>query len=421
MANIVLVGGQWGDEGKGKIVDALAPHFDIIARYSGGPNAGHTVRRGERRIALHHVPSGILTESVQCVIGDGMVINPSGLAAEIAELEGMGIKVRGRLHVSGRAHLILPLHVEREKEREESLGSAKIGTTLRGVGPAYESKAARTGVRVVDLTDEQALRRALAAAVPAGDLDRHLQFLREAASTLGGFIADTSRFLAGRVEDGASVLFEGAQGALLDLDHGTYPFVTSSSAIAGGACTGTGISPTRIDGVMGVFKAYQTRVGSGPFPTEERTELGDKLRERGKEYGTTTGRPRRCGWFDAVLGRHAVRVNGIDSVALSLLDVLDDFDEIRVCTGYRHKGETLRDLPMESWVFEGIEPHYETLRGWKTETTGCRTFESLPQGAKDYIGFLEDAIECDIDMISVGPEPEQRATREVSKLSAWLE
>lgn len=420
MANIVVVGGQWGDEGKGKVVDFLTPRFNVVARYSGGPNAGHTVRRGERKFALHHVPSGILTDGALCVIGNGTVIDPAALVAELRALESQGISFKGRLAISGRAHVILPEHIRREKELEEARGDGRIGTTLKGVGPAYESKAARTGVRMIDLLDPAALRRALQAAVPAAEVESNAAALAEFTAVLKEYVTDTSRLLADRMEDGARVLFEGAQGSLLDVDHGTYPFVTSSSSIAGGACTGTGVSPTRIDGVLGVFKAYATRVGAGPFPTEDRGEKGEKLRARGNEYGTTTGRPRRCGWFDAVLARYSVRVNGIDSAAMTLLDVLDGFDEIPVCTGYRFRGDRVRQFPAEPWVLEAVEPEYALMKGWRTDTTGCRSFEDLPHQAQEYIRSIEDAIECDIDMISVGPEPERSAIREVSKLAAWL-
>jgi len=420
MNSAVIVGLQWGDEGKGKIVDLLTPHFSIVARYSGGPNAGHTVRRGERRFALHHIPSGILTPGVQCVIGNGAVVDPASLLEEIRSLEAEGVPVRGRLFISSRAHVILPIHIQKEKEAEESRGAARIGTTLRGVGPAYESKAARTGVRMVDLTNPEALKRALSAAAPAGAGDDLLRRFEEAASALRDLVTDTTRLLSDRMEEGASVLFEGAQGTMLDVDHGTYPYVTSSSAVAGGACSGTGVSPARIDGVLGVFKAYATRVGEGPFVTEDRGEKGDQIRERGNEYGTTTGRPRRCGWFDAVLARYAVRVNGMDSAALTLLDVLDTIEEIPVCTAYKYHGERIRQFPAEPWIIEAAEPEYTVLKGWKSDTTGCRSFDDLPYQAKEYIRAVEDAIECDVDLISVGPEPERSIMRDVSKLSAWL-
>jgi adenylosuccinate synthase len=420
VANIVVVGGQWGDEGKGKVVDFLTSRFNIVVRYSGGPNAGHTVRRGEKKFALHHLPSGILTEGVLCVIGNGTVIDPASLVAEIRALESQGITIKGRLSISSRAHVILPAHVRREKELEEARGEGRIGTTMKGVGPAYESKAARTGVRMVDLLDPSALRRALRSAIPEPEVESNAAALEEFSVALKEYVTDTSRLLAERMEDGTRVLFEGAQGALLDVDHGTYPFVTSSSSVAGGACTGAGVSPTRIDGVLGVFKAYATRVGGGPFPSEDRGDKGEKLRTRGNEYGTTTGRPRRCGWFDAVMARYSVRINGIDSAAMTLLDVLDGFDEIPVCTAYRYKGDRIRQFPTEPWVLEAVEPEFTVMKGWRSDTRECRSFEDLPHQAQEYVRSIEDAIECDIDMISVGPEPERSATREVSKLATWL-
>jgi adenylosuccinate synthase len=436
MANIVLIGGQWGDEGKGKVVDLLTRHFDIVARFSGGPNAGHTVRRGETKYALRHIPSGILTPAVTCVIGNGMVIDPAALLSEMEKLVSAGVSIRGRLFISGRAHLILSPYLEWEAAREESASGGKIGTTRRGVGPAYTGKMARTGVRVIDLYHAESLRGKLAGAVnlfaangslgagavsSEAALDHLLATCLAHAEALRPYLADTALLLDERMKAGSSVLFEGAQGTMLDLDHGTYPYVTSSSAAAGGACTGLGVSPTSIDGVLGVFKAYSTRVGEGPFPTEDREAAGELLRERGHEYGTVTGRPRRCGWFDAVAARYAARINGMDSAALTLLDVLDVFDEIRVCTGYRHKGTLLKEFPSETWLLSSCQPEYTLLKGWKTETTGCRSFGDLPAAALDYIRTIEDLIECDIDLVSVGPTPESSITREVSKLSAWLE
>ncbi len=436
MANIVLIGGQWGDEGKGKVVDLITRHFDIVARYSGGPNAGHTVRRGETKYALRHIPSGILTPSVTCVIGNGMVIDPAALLSEMEQLVSAGVSIRGRLFISGRAHVILSPYLEWEAAREESGCHGKIGTTRRGVGPAYTGKMARTGVRVIDLYDAESLRGKLAGAVSlftasgslaAGAaaseaaLDQILSTCLAHAEALRPYLADTALLLAEKMKAGSRVLFEGAQGTMLDLDHGTYPYVTSSSAAAGGACTGLGVGPTSIDGVLGVFKAYSTRVGEGPFPTEDREAAGGLLRERGHEYGTVTGRPRRCGWFDAVAARYAARINGMDSAALTLLDVLDAFDEIRICTGYRHKGTFMKEFPSESWLLSSCQPEYTLLKGWKQETTGCRSLGDLPGAALDYIRTIEDLIECDIDLVSVGPTPESSITREVSKLSAWLE
>ncbi len=437
MANIILIGGQWGDEGKGKVVDLLTSRFDVVARYSGGPNAGHTVRRGETKYALRHIPSGILAPSVVCIIGNGVVVDPAALLEEIKNLQGSGVSVENRLFVSNRAHVILPGYIAWETAREESAGAARIGTTRRGVGPAYAGKMARTGLRVIDLYDRGELTGKLSRALalfasegrlnggaPGGSsppgLDELVAASQAHAAALRPYIADTANMLRERIGRGDSVLFEGAQGTMLDIDHGTYPFVTSSNSTAGGACTGLGISPTAVDGVLGIFKAYSTRVGSGPFPTEDTTEAGALIRERGREYGTVTGRPRRTGWFDAVAARYAARINGMDCAALTLLDVLDAFDEIRICTGYRFRSEPLADFPVEPWVFAGCEPVYKTMKGWRRDTSGCRRMSDLPQEALDYIKAIEDLVECDIDLVSVSPTPEGSILREVSKLSAWL-
>jgi adenylosuccinate synthase len=441
MANIILIGGQWGDEGKGKVVDLLTPHFDVVARYSGGPNAGHTVRRGEQKYALRHIPSGILRPDVTCVIGNGVVIDPRSLREEIDALGRSGVGMEGRLKISHRAHVILPPYIEWETRREESAATGpRIGTTRRGVGPAYVGKLARTGVRVVDLDDAAALPAKLAAATAlfsaghdggpgplgaggplAGEaLDALLRACEEHRAALRPYVCDTQKLMVDRIRAGDSVLFEGAQGTMLDIDHGTYPYVTSSNPSAGGACTGLGVPPTAIDGVLGIFKAYTSRVGEGPFPTEEMGEAGALIRERGHEYGTVTGRPRRCGWFDAVAARHAVRVNGMDCAALTLLDVLDAFDELKICTAYRYKGERLTELPAESAVLAACEPEYVSLPGWHRDTTGCRALGDLPEAATGYVHRIEELIECDIDLISVAPGPEGSIQREVSKLSAWL-
>jgi len=437
MSIIVLVGGQWGDEGKGKVVDLLAPRFDIVARFAGGPNAGHTVRRGEQKYALRHIPSGAVTPGITCMIGNGVVIEPVSLLKEIEDLAARGLDLKGRLWISHRVHVILPAYIAWETRREEA-GGARIGTTRRGVGPAYAAKMARTGLRLIDLYDratlEGHLKEALAlfaddsaaalaaAGSPAGDaVAAAAEACGAHAEALRPYLADTADMIRDRIAAGSSVLFEGAQGTMLDIDHGTYPYVTSSTASAGGACAGFGVGPTSIDGVLGIFKAYSTRVGEGPFPTEEQGPVGETIRERGHEYGTVTGRPRRCGWFDAVAARYAARLNGMDSAALTLLDVLDAFDEVKVCVGYRHKGQVLERFPSEPWVVSSCEPVYRTLKGWKTPTTQCRTFDDLPAAASDYIRTIEDLIECDIDLVSVGPGPEASLTREVSKLAAWLE
>jgi len=427
MANIVLIGGQWGDEGKGKVVDLLTPHFDIVARYSGGPNAGHTVRRGETKYALRHIPSGILAPHVTCVIGNGVVIDPASLLEEIAKLRESGVSADGRLFISNRAHVILPGYVDWEKRREDGETDRKIGTTRRGVGPAYTAKIARSGLRIADLFDRSALPAKLAAAMAffgepadAAPADETVALCARHAEALAPYVVDTGRMIDEKIKAGSRVLFEGAQGTMLDIDHGTYPFVTSSNSTAGGACTGIGIGPTAIDGVLGIFKAYGTRVGEGPFPTEDTGPMGDLIRERGHEYGTVTGRPRRCGWFDAVAARYAVRVSGMDSAALTLLDVLDALDEIRVCTGYRHKGSLLEEMPADWSILKSCEPEYVTVKGWKQDTTGCRSWDDLPAAAQDYVRTLEDRLETDIDLVSVGPTPECSILRDVSKLSAWL-
>jgi len=436
MSIIVIVGGQWGDEGKGKVVDLLAPRFDVVARFAGGPNAGHTVRRGEVKYALRHIPSGAVTAGITCLIGNGVVIEPVSLLKEIEDLAARGLDLKGRLWISQRTHVILPAYIAWETRREET-GGSRIGTTRRGVGPAYAAKMARTGMRLIDLYDDATLeghlREALALYADGGTalaasggpppdaVAAAVEACRAHARALRPYLADTAEILLDRVARGASVLFEGAQGTMLDIDHGTYPYVTSSTSSAGGACSGFGVGPTSIDGVMGIFKAYSTRVGEGPFPTEERGPVGDRIRERGNEYGTVTGRPRRCGWFDAVAARYASRLNGMDSAALTLLDVLDDFDEVRICTGYRYKGDVIERFPSEPWIFAGAEPVYKVLKGWRKPTTACRSFDDLPEEASAYVRAIEDLIECDVDLVSVGPGPEASLTREVSKLAAWLD
>ncbi|HZI93861.1 MAG TPA: adenylosuccinate synthase [Patescibacteria group bacterium] len=436
MANIVLIGGQWGDEGKGKVVDLLTSRFDIVARYSGGPNAGHTVRRGDTKYALRHIPSGILTPSVSCIIGNGVVIDPASLLDEIKALNASKVSVEGRLWISNRAHVILPAYIEWETRREEA-AEGRIGTTRRGVGPAYAGKIVRTGIRVIDLYQPESLAQKVSVAAglfaeqggsgmtsgnpPVRATDQMVADCLRHAEALRPYVTDTVKLLDDRMRDGARVLFEGAQGSMLDIDHGTYPYVTSSNSSAGGACTGLGVSPTKIDGVLGIFKAYSTRVGEGPFPTEDTAEAGQLLRERGHEYGTVTGRPRRCGWFDAVAARYAARLNGMDCAALTLLDVLDAFDEIQVCTGYRYEGRTIQDFPAEPWILPACEPVYVKVKGWKQETTACRTLQDLPAGAIDYVKTLEDLVEIDLDLVSVGPTPESSIVRDVSKLAAWLE
>jgi adenylosuccinate synthase len=427
MARFIVLGGQWGDEGKGKIVDLLTEHVDICARFAGGHNAGHTVKIGETTYPLHLIPCGILRPEITCVIGNGVVVEPGKLVEEIDQLAQQGIQVEGRLKVSDRAHLVLPSHptVDQANEAARS-GETKIGTTARGIGPTYSDKASRIGMRVVDLYDDDARERF---EVVLKAHDRHLVAMGaqpedqgpilEAYLGEGGFrdklrpyVANTVEFLNRRIRAGARVLIEGAQGALLDIDHGTYPYVTSSNATSGGACTGLGVAPTSIDACFGVFKAYCTRVGGGPFPTELEGETGDTIRERGNEYGTTTGRPRRVGWFDAVAARYAVKLNGFSAIALTLLDVLDTFDELKVCTAYRHKGQTLTDYPSSLKVLEECEPVFRTMKGWNEPLSDHASLSDFPPAAREYLELLGDLLEVDIAVVSVGPERRRSIVRE---------
>jgi adenylosuccinate synthase len=434
MPNIVIAGAQWGDEGKGKIVDLLTARVQVVARYNGGHNAGHTVIVGGRKFVLHLIPSGILHEGILCVIGNGVVVDPIALEREADELRALGVEIGENLLLSDRAHLILPHHRGLEALSEEQRGARKIGTTLRGIGPAYEDKAGRRGLMLGDLLRPAALPDKLAEA------RRHYEeVLRGAGRTpdvdweklyadLGAFgerhrkqIVDVSLVLHRQMKQGYSVLFEGAQATLLDLDHGTYPYVTCSAAAAGGAATGLGVPPTRIDGVVGVAKAYCTRVGTGPFPTEQQGPDAEAIRERGAEYGATTGRPRRCGWFDAVAARYAVRLNGFDTIALTKLDVLDEREAIPVCTGYRFEGETLDEMPADTRVLEECEPVYEMVPGWKTPTAGVRDWAMLPENARRYVERLADLVGTEIGLVSTGPGREQTLIRAKSALASWFD
>ncbi len=433
MSGFVVVGSQWGDEGKGKIVDLLTERVDIVARYGGGPNAGHTICVGEKRFALHHIPSGILREGVLCLIGNGMVIDPASLRKEIGELQQAGVSVQDNLRISDRAHLILPYHRACDIAREESARNGRIGTTRLGVGPTYEGKAGRYGLRVADLGDETTLL----------DKIRRLASITEGARRTGGaefnpppeqvaeeyarhgvalrpFIADASRLLNDRLDEGAVVLCEGAQGTMLDLDHGTYPYVTSSTSTAGGACAGLGISPIRVDGVIGVLKAYSTRVGEGPFPTEQDNDLGRAIRERGREFGSTTGRPRRCGWFDAPVARYSVMINQIECLALTLFDVLDAFGEIPVCVAYEHEGRRLDSVPAQPSVLANCRPIYEVLPGWRSDISGVQRFEALPPAARRYVERLEALVGCEIGIISISPQRDKTIIRPGSRIARWL-
>ncbi|MBP1596852.1 MAG: adenylosuccinate synthetase [Acidobacteria bacterium] len=415
MPNLVVVGAQWGDEGKGKIVDLLTSHFDIVARYQGGHNAGHTVIVEGKKFVLHLIPSGILHPRKSCVIGNGVVIDLAALKQEIEMLAAAGISCAGRLFVSTRCHLILDYHRAVESADETRRGDRRIGTTQRGIGPAYEDKIGRRGLRICDLLFPENLRARLEINLrekerqsPGEERRISVSRLQEQTVALAGelapYFADTSLLLNRAMDEGKHVLFEGAQGTLLDVDHGTYPFVTASNATAGGACSGTGVGPTRIDGVIGIVKAYTTRVGEGPFPTELRGETCNAIRERGHEYGASTGRPRRCGWFDAVVANYARMINHLDSLAVTKLDVLDTLAELRICTGYRYKGKLLDSFPPDAEVLEHCEPEYVTLPGWQQPTVGIREFDLLPSLARDYLQRLSDLTQCEISIISTGPD-----------------
>jgi adenylosuccinate synthase len=424
--NLCVLGAQWGDEGKGKIVDLLTPHFSIVARYQGGHNAGHTVFAGGTKFVLHLIPSGILHPGVTCIIGNGVVVDPQALFAELDQLAALGVAVDGRLLVSDKAHLILPYHRELDVLAEARRAERPIGTTSRGIGPAYEDKIARRGIRVGDLADASgdgplahAVRENVAArnhlvGGAALQWEPVLRDLRAAWPRLAPLVADTSRYLHAAMKAGRPVMFEGAQGTLLDIDHGTYPFVTSSNATAGGAATGLGVGPRTIDAVLGVAKAYTTRVGGGPLPTELSGPMGERLRETGQEYGASTGRPRRCGWFDAVAVRYAVRVNGLDALAITKLDVLDGLEELHVAVGYRCGATVLEDMPGDTLQLARCEPVYETLPGWKHPTAGATTYSQLPHTARAYIKRLEELCEVPAAIISTGSDRAHTIIREGS-------
>jgi adenylosuccinate synthase len=428
--NIAVVGAQWGDEGKGKIVDFLTPYSSIVARYQGGHNAGHTVYVGKTKVILRLLPSGILRPHVTCVIGNGVVIDPQALFEEIEELERQGFEVGNRLVISEKAHLILPYHRELDLLAEARRGERKIGTTSRGIGPAYEDKIGRRGIRVCDLSDSGALEQDVRENVNArnrliGDstLDWRPLFDRLVAygQRMKPWIGDVSLFLARAAADKRAILFEGAQGTLLDIDHGTYPFVTSSNASIGGVCTGLGVGPRMIDAVLGVVKAYSTRVGEGPLPTELQGEGGKRLRDSGQEYGAVTGRPRRCGWYDAVVVRYSARINGLDAIALTKLDVLDELDEIQVCTGYRHGHETLTEWPADLGLLAACEPVYETLPGWSRPTRGRTRYEDLPREAQRYVERLEEVSGVPVSIVSTGSGRAETIIRRGSLAASWAD
>ncbi len=418
MSVTVLVGSQWGDEGKGKIVDILSENFDIVTRYQGGANAGHTVRIGDKQFILHLIPSGILRDGVVCVIGNGVVIDPTALLEEIDLLKKNNFDVDGRLFISHNAHLIMPYHKLLDSINES--GGNKIGTTGRGIGPCYIDKYARKGIKIVDLLNRKVLEEKIRTNIKEKnnllkkvyehdelDVEEIIKQYVEFDKIIDKYVKDVPSFLNNAIAEGKSVLLEGAQGALLDVDHGTYPYVTSSSPTSGGACTGSGIPPTKIDSVIGIVKAYTTRVGYGPFPTELLDEEGESLRKIGAEYGATTGRPRRCGWFDAFLVRYSAMINGIDSVAVTKLDVLGSFDEIKVCVGYELNGRQIKSFPTDVERLSGVNPVYETLPGWKTDISECLSYSDLPVNTKNYLNFIAEKSGIKIKIISVGPKRQQ--------------
>jgi adenylosuccinate synthase len=418
MSVTVLVGSQWGDEGKGKIVDILSEKFDIVARYQGGANAGHTVEIGEKQYILHLIPSGILRAGVKCVIGNGVVIDPQALLDEIKILEDNGIKVEGRLFISHNAHLIMPYHKLLDSISES--GKNKIGTTGRGIGPCYIDKFDRKGIRIVDLLNRDVLEKKLRKNVEEKnillkklyddkgfDIDDIIKEYISFDEAIDSYVTDVPLLLNDAIKEGKNILLEGAQGTLLDVDHGTYPFVTSSNPTSGGASTGSGIPPNKIDNVFGIVKAYTTRVGNGPFPTELTDEVGEKLRKEGAEFGATTGRPRRCGWFDAFLVRYSAMINGIDTVAITKLDVLSIFEEINVCVGYKLKGKLLKSFPSDVDRLSSVIPVYETVDGWMEDISECKSYDELPQKTKEYLKFISDQANIKIEIISVGPKRRQ--------------
>ncbi len=421
MSVSVLVGSQWGDEGKGKIVDILSEKFDIVARYQGGANAGHTIVIGDKQYILHLIPSGILREGCECVIGNGVVIDPQALLDEIDFLEEHGINIKGRLFISQNAHLIMPYHKLLDSISEK--GERKIGTTGRGIGPCYIDKYARKGIKIVDLLNKSELEKKIRANLEEKnnllkkvyeheelDVEKIVAEYLKFDERIDQYIRDVPLYLNNAIEDGKKVLMEGAQGALLDVDHGTYPYVTSSNPTSGGACVGLGLPPTKISSVIGIVKAYTTRVGLGPFPTELTDEVGEKLREWGAEFGATTGRPRRCGWFDAFLVKYSRMINGIERAAITKLDVLSNFDEIKVCVGYEQNGKLLKSYPTTEAALLGAVPVYETLPGWKSDITGITDYDSLPSETKDYLSFISVQSGFEINIISVGPKRSQTIT-----------
>ncbi|MDA8434006.1 MAG: adenylosuccinate synthase [Nitrospiraceae bacterium] len=423
MPTVIVVGAQWGDEGKGKLVDVLTEKADIVARYQGGHNAGHTVVLNNEKYVLHLIPSGILHKKTVCIIGNGVVVEPAALLEEIQGLRKRGIKVEKNLLISRNAHLIMPYHIALDQAGEKMRGKKCIGTTGRGIGPTYVDKMARTGIRVGDLLNpDMFLEKVSANLKQINFLMKHLYGSRGFsarkicdgylgyAKELGRHIADTDVIINDAAAAGKNLLLEGAQGTLLDIDHGTYPYVTSSSAIAGGACTGLGIGPTKIGRVLGVVKAYTTRVGSGPFPTELSDSIGEEIRRKGGEFGATTGRPRRCGWLDTVILKHSAMVNGLTGLAITKLDILDGLDTIKICTGYKYRGKLYSHFLKELDAFDGCTPVYEEMKGWKESTLGVKEFRKLPKEARAYIRRIEELVGVKADVISTGRKRDELIT-----------
>jgi adenylosuccinate synthase len=421
LANVVVVGAQWGDEGKAKITDLLSEYAEVIIRYQGGCNAGHTVVVNGETYKFHLIPSGVLYSGKVCIVGPGTVINPEVLIKEIEDLKKRGVKT-DNLYISTLAHITLPYHLDIDAGSEKSLGDKKIGTTNKGIGPTYTDKFNRSGIRVEDLYDKEALNDKLDVILPQKNalLEKIyglkpytkaeiIEFCDKYAELLSPYVMDTSVIVRSALKEGKTILFEGAQGTMLDIDHGTYPYVTSSNPVAGGACIGSGAGPTAIDRIVGISKAYVTRVGEGPFITELTDDIGKNIRDIGKEYGTTTGRPRRCGWFDAVVARHSVLVNGLTDMAITKLDVLDDFDEIQICTAYkdRRNGKIYNDYPTNIYLHKYLDPVYETVTGWRTNISAAKTFAELPENARQYLKRIEELIEIPVSIISIGAGREE--------------
>jgi len=427
MSTLVVVGSQWGDEGKGKITDLLSEEADIIVRYQGGCNAGHTVVKGDKQFIFHLIPSGILHKGVKCLIGNGVVIDPESLLQEIEGLKKKNIEIDDNLSIDFKAHVVFPYHKTLDEIKEEKRGKNKIGTTGKGIGPAYIDKIARIGIRMIDMIDGKSLSKKIEINLNRkNDIFKKLYGLRisdqekkdilekytEYGQLLKKYVIDVSLYLNQAINENKKVLFEGAQGALLDIDHGTFPYVTSSNPIAGGACIGTGVGPTKIDRVMGITKAYTTRVGRGPFPTEMQGELEESTRQKGGEFGATTGRPRRCGWFDAVIVNYAARINGMDSMVLTKIDILSDFKKIKICTSYKYNGEIIKEFPVNLEILENCIPVYEEMEGWKGDISQITKYEDFPRQLKAYINRIEELVKTKVVIVSVGPKRSQTIIRE---------